>query len=184
LISMFFLGLFAAMLFQFNRAVLSSVRLQETCGEAQETTRIVIDMMTRELRLSGYSGRGARLAGLRVATSERLELQADLNGDGDTDDANEVVGYSYDAERAALLRATGNAPPQPMLDHVPAGGFVLGYRDGNNVSLSGDLDAAARARVHQVEIGLHVVYPNPNPGQTTPVIVRQHGVVELRNATP
>ncbi len=184
LVSTFFLSLFAAMLFQFNRAVLSSVRLQETCGEAQETARVAIDVMTRELRSSGYSGRGLPLVGLRIATSEHVELQADLNGDGDTDDANEVVGYAYDAERAALVRSTGNAPPQPMLDHVPDGGFLLHYRDGNNLQLPDDLDAAARARVHQVEISLRVVYPNPNPGQSAPVIVRQHGVVQLRNAAP
>jgi len=184
LVSMFFLSLFSVMLYQFNRAVLRSVRLQEMRGEAQEVARIAIDVMTRELRLSGYGGAGTPLPCLGVATPERVEVQADLNGDGDTGDANEIVTYAYDLEREALMRATGNAPPQPMVEHVPEGSFLLRYRDGSNVLLDGELDEATRARVRQIEISLQVVYPNPDPAQAAPLLVSQHGTVELRNAAP
>ena len=184
LVSTFFLTLFSVMLYQFNRAVLRSVRLQEVRGEAQEVARIAIDVMTRELRLSGYGGAGVPLPRLRAAGPERVEVQADLNGDGDTGDANEIVTYAYDLERETLMRATGTAPPQPMVEHVPEGNFLLRYRDDSNVLLEGELDEATRARVRQIEIGLRVVYPNPDPAPAAPIVVTQHATVELRNATP
>ncbi len=110
LVSMLFVVWFGAMLHQFSRAMLHSVRLQEERGWAQETVRVAVEVMTHELRLGGYSADGRPIAVLRTATADEVAIQSDLNGDGDTNDANEVISYRYDAGRQALMRATGAAP--------------------------------------------------------------------------
>ena len=139
------------------------------------------DLMARELRVAGYGGNGVVLSALRAAAPDSVEVQADLNGDGDTTDANEIVGYRYDPTKQALMRSTGGGSPQPLVDHVPAGAFTLRYRDGAGVSLTGTLDAASRAQVREVEIQLGVEFP-ADPGQHRTVLVTHSERVELRNA--
>lgn len=181
---MFFAVLFAAMLHQFNRAVLRAVRVQEELGGTQQAARVVTEMMTHELRLAGYNGAGQMLARLRIANPQEIEFQADLNGDGDTDDSNEVIGYRYDKTREAVMRSTGGGAPQPLVDHVPADGFALRYRDNAGVELVGDLSRTQRDRVRLVEINLGVTYVNPDPAQPGSRVLAYTVVAELRNHAP
>jgi hypothetical protein len=181
LVSVFFAVIFGAMLHEFNRAVFRSVQIQTLRTEAQETARIAVETMARELRAGGYSGSGTPLAPLRLASADAIEIISDLNGDGDTDDANEVIAYSYDETRQAIMRATGNAAPQPMVDHVPAGGFNLSYRDDQGELHPDAADASARARVREVEIKLSVQYYDPISAGSMPVMVNQTASARLRN---
>jgi hypothetical protein len=137
--------------------------------------------MTHELRLSGYNAAGAPLAALLAASPEEVAIQSDLDGDGDTDDANERVTYRYDATRQAVMRATGAAPPQPMLDRVPAGLFAFRYYDAHGAELSGVLDDAARALVRRIDIQFTVEYPSPDPALPAPLRLTQATRVKLRN---
>ncbi len=181
LVSTFFVGFFGLMLHEFHRTVLKSVRTQEEVAQAQLAARVAIEMMSHELRVSGYSGAGQPLVGLRVATPQRIDIQADLTGDGDTDDANEVVSYRYDSSREALMRATGGAAPQPMVERVPAGLFTLRYRDQAGGELTGDLDATARGRVRAIEITLGVVCITTDPALPTARVIVETGRIQLRN---
>ena len=181
LVSTFFAVLFAAMMQQFNRSVLRAVRGQEELGGAQQAARVVTEIMTHELRLAGFSGAGQPLARLRVASPQVIEIQADLNGDGDIDDSNEIIGYRYDETREALMRSTGSAAPQPLIDHVPAEDFTLRYRDDAGVELTGDLSPAQRDRVRLVEINLGVTYVSPDPAQPGTRVLRHTVFAELRN---
>lgn len=180
MVSSFFVVLFGLLLHEFHRGALRSVRTQEEISQAHDSARVVIEVMTHELRLAGYSAAGQSLTGLSVATPERIEIQCDLDGDGDTDDANEVIDYRYDGTREAVMRATGGGTPQPMLDRVPSGGFTLRYLDRDAIELPGDLDATARQRVRRVEISLAVTYVSPDPALSARVL-RHTANVELRN---
>ena len=171
----------ALILHEFHRAVSRSVWAQEQRSQAQQIARVAADLMARELRVAGYGGNGVALATLRVAAPDQVEVQADLNGDGDTADANEIVGYRYDPTKQALMRSTGGGSPQPLVDHVPSGAFSLLYRDEAGTPLTGTLDAAARAQVREVEIHLGVEFP-ADPTQQRTVLVTHIERVQLRNA--
>lgn len=168
------------MLHEFHRVVARSVLAQEQRSQAQQLARVTVELMARELRLGGYSDAGAPLPPLRTATPESIEAQADLNGDGDTDDANELVGYSYDATRQALMRSTSGGSPQPLVDHVPPGAFRLQYRDRAGVLLTGTLNAATLAQVRDLDISLGVEF-TPDPTQPQTILVTHRARVQLRN---
>jgi hypothetical protein len=184
MVSTFFAVLFAAMMHQFNRAVLRAVRVQEELGGVQQAARVVTEMIVHELRLAGYSGAGSPLARLRIAAPQEIEFQADLNGDGDTDDSSEIIGYRYDKVRGAVMRATGGTSPQPLLDHIAPDGFRLRYRDDNGADVAGDLSAAQRDRIRLVEITLAATYPNPDPAQPGSRVLTHTVFAELRNHSP
>ncbi|HVN85641.1 MAG TPA: hypothetical protein VMW17_12435 [Candidatus Binatia bacterium] len=181
LVTMVFALWLALMLQQFQRTISFSVQAQEQRGQAQELARIGIDLMARELRLAGYSGAGTPLLPLRIAGPTTIEVQADLNGNGAVTDSNEVVNYSYDAAKQALMRSTSGGSPQPMVDHVPAGAFQLEYHDGAGTVLAGTLTAAARAQVREVVIRLGVEFPLRYPAPHS-VVVSHTERVQLRNA--
>ncbi len=63
----------------------------------------VLEMMTRELRLAGYNPTGAAFARLTYRPTH-LHMQADLNGNGTTDEPNEDVRYTYAAGPQHIIR--------------------------------------------------------------------------------
>src|SRR5262249_14465839 len=107
LVSIVFLGLLAADTQQFSGALLRGVRVLETASEVQEAARIGVALVVHDLRGAGYDGDGSLGNGLRLADADAVEIAADLNGDGDTDDSQEVVGYRFDRDRQTLMRVMG-----------------------------------------------------------------------------
>ncbi len=175
-------ALFAAGVQQFTRTMLRGVRVLEAAAEAQETARLGVQLIAGDLRDAGFSPTGALGNGLRRAAPDAVALVRDLNGDGDSDDANEAVAYQYAADRRCLLRAPGSAPPQPLLNDVPAGGLRLTFLGSDGAPLAaGELDAAARALVRRVVVRFAVEVPNPNPADARPLRVEQQATVVLRN---
>ena len=84
-------------------------------------------------------------------------MARDLNGDGDVDDANERVTYQYAADRRCLLRAQGDAPPQPLLDDLDDDGLRLhlSRRRRRAAAGGGELDADQRARRPPRRVAAH-----------------------------
>jgi hypothetical protein len=180
LVCSFFVLLFGAMLQQFSLAMLRAVGLAEEIGHAQEAGRVTCELMIGEMRQAGYDGAGGRLVPLRVAARDRLDLQADLNGDGDLFDAHEIVSYRYDAERQALMRASGGGAPQPLLENVPPDAFEVLYYGEGGVRLGSDLTTVAeRGRVRRVDLRLAVGYRIADSPELR--VVAQTATVQLRN---
>jgi hypothetical protein len=73
------------------------------------------------------------------ATDSRLEILADLNGDGDTDDANEHIIYTFDSTNRIIRRNTGGGA-QPFAENIQAFSFI--HLDGNGTPVT--IDAAVR----------------------------------------
>ena len=88
LASILLLSILSAMSYSFARAALLSARAQEAQTEVQEVAVLGIDILSRELRMAGFSAAGQPLVGVRHAEAERVEVVMDLNGDGDTADSN------------------------------------------------------------------------------------------------
>ena len=129
--------------------MLRGVRVLEAASEAQEAARLGVQLIVADAREAGFSpSRRARPTACAAPAPERCRIARDLNGDGDVDDANERVAYQYAADRRCLLRAQGDAPPQPLLDDLDDDGLAFSYlgADGAPLAGGGELDAgSARA---------------------------------------
>lgn len=184
LISTLFVAILMAMSYSFARAALTSARIQEAKTEAQEATVMALDVLARDLRTAGFSAAGNPLTAVRAAGAEQVKVVADLNGDGDTEDANEVIGYSYNDQKHQLMRATGDASPQPFVPNVPPGGVRFAFFDAADSELSTagrTLTTAERRRIHRIDVRIRVELPNPDPGRATPLASTVSTTVCLRN---
>lgn len=76
---------------------------QDTLRALRHNALLALDVISREVRESGYNPTGARFSGLCV-TPTGLQIKADRNGDGDTDDVDEDIRYVYDAAKQHILR--------------------------------------------------------------------------------
>ena len=99
-------GLFHLFIIQPQRS-----EAQDTIRDMVQNARVALEVMTRELRMAGYNPTGANFAGVTYAPMQ-LSLRADLNGDGDTDDLDEDIRYTYDAATQQIMRVdrTGQEP--------------------------------------------------------------------------
>ena len=179
-----FLSILMAMSYSFARAALMSAQVQEAKSEAQEATVMAVDVLTRELRMAGFSAAARPLAGLLAAEAQAVEVASDLNGDGHIDDPNEDIAYRYDAQQGLLMRATGGASPQPFVRGVARDGFQLSFFDTSGVEITsgaGGLSPADRRRVHRIDVRLLVELPNPDPHATRPLSSTVSCSVALRN---
>ena len=83
----------------------------ETRAQAryQQGMRAVISMVSREIRSSGADPEDAGIVALGLADATMMQVQMDLNGDGDaTDqDPDETIFYAYDPVNGELLRNDG-----------------------------------------------------------------------------
>jgi type II secretory pathway component PulJ len=176
-----FVSWVSAMSYSFTRAALHNARAQEARRELEQAHVLAADILMRELRQAGFSAAGELLSGVRSASARHIEVAADLNGDGDVDDANERVSYRYDADKRCIMRATGGGSPQPFLRNVPEDGFRLQYadRDGQWLGTGGAVDAESRARIASIMIHLEVAGVPPDRSSLRPAQVELN--VSLRN---
>jgi hypothetical protein len=185
-VSLGLLGLLAAGLHQLTAGTYRTARVLEISGELRTAGRIAVETIEHDLRMAGFSASHRAGNGLVGAFPDRVELAFDLNGDGDSNDTNELVGYGFDEGRRTLTRKLGRSSPQPMLNDVDVDGLHFSYFDADGLTLHAGtegLDAAARRRVQVVEVGLHLQVANPVPGGA-PVRAHYDATVHLRNARP
>jgi hypothetical protein len=184
LASTLLMSILGAMAYGFARAALLSVNVVDMLGEVQEVAALTASMMAREVRLAGFSASGGAVDGLRVAASEHIEVAADLNGDGDTDDAHEVVAYRYDPASRQLQRATSGGSAPPYVTGVPPGGVQFSFYDMTGAALPttpSGLGVDDRRRVRSIDARLAVALPHPDPRMTPPLSAVATTSVCLRN---
>ncbi len=177
-----FFALFAAMVQSACTALRRGVRVLEVASEAQETTRLAVQLIVADAREAGFGQLPDRIsrAGRTV-----LGIARDLNGDGDVDDPQERVTYSCAADRGALLRAQGDAAPQPLVDGLDADGLALTFIDAHGVALdpgSAELDPDQRRRIRRIGVRVRVALPSPDPSSRAPLRVEETATATLRNA--
>ncbi len=100
---------------------------QEQIVEMQQNARAAMDIMTREIRMAGYSPTGASIVGVHHH-SDKIHIRADITGDGDNNDPNEDIKFSYDAANLRIER-DAKAGVQPFADNIQA--FTMAYFDNN-----------------------------------------------------
>ncbi len=138
------------------RAMTSHVRLHhrlEAQTVATQTLRLVLEVLSRDLRRAGFDPRRTGLQPLALASSRALALQADDDGDGLIDlRSDEIVAYEFDPATGVLRRTVGRQA-MPLAD-LAANGFALAFFDGAGAPLAttSPLDDVARARVERVRV--------------------------------
>jgi hypothetical protein len=119
-----------------------------------------VEAFTFDVRRAGFDPRGIGVEAVADATPTRLELHADLDGDGVVDAASEeVTAWACDLAGGRLSRILGSQS-LPLANDVIACGF--GYVDASGAVLAtppSGLDAATRARVRRLTLALGVRPP-------------------------
>lgn len=177
------LSILLAMSYAFARSAFTSVRVQDAKADAQEGTLMAVDLLTRELRMAGYSATGAPITGVRGADPERVEVATDFDGDGDSDETNELVAFSYNAEKRQLVRSTGGASPQPFVRNVPPGGLRFAFFDADGAEMlspAGGMSLAERRRIHRIDVVLRTESP-ADPAGASPAVSIVSTSICLRN---
>lgn len=121
-----------------------SYDVQEQVTEMVQTTRAAMDMIGREIRMAGYDPTGACFDGVPYSATQ-LQIGADLRGtkpndppDGDTDDSNENIIYSYDSKNLQIDRNTGGGR-QPFAENIQAFSFAYLDRNGSPTTITADI---------------------------------------------
>ena len=105
--------------------------------DAQQSARIALERMAKELREAGYDPTGAGLAAVVLAEPTRVAFQRDLNGNGVVDPTRERVSYLL---RGSVLRREAGAGAQPIIEGVRS--LALTYFDRAGVETTDPARAA------------------------------------------
>ena len=156
--------------------------VREDIVDMQQQARAALDLVSRELQMAGFDPRGVNrdalkgnvFFGVTFHTSE-LIIEADLNGNGVPDDANESIAFSLDPETMTLRRNTGGGR-QPVSENI--GAFSVKHFDseGKRTTRSENIrqvDLSIMARTEKAD----PQYPH-NGGYRT---ITLHSRATLRN---
>jgi len=102
-----------------------------------QTARASMDCMTREIKMAGYDPSFAGFEGIPY-NANQLTFYADLNGDGDTNDADEAIVYTYDAANLRINRDDGNGN-QTLADHIQWFSFEYLQTGGTATTTTDDI---------------------------------------------
>lgn len=129
-------------------------------SERARETAAAIDQWTRDVRIAGYDPTEADIGGLTLTASDRLELTADLDGDGAIDASSEErVGYRVAPASRSLQRVVGEQT-MPILTGVDT--FTLAYLDADGAPLDPD-DPATAAATRLVTVAVTTTTPGGRP---------------------
>ena len=124
-------------------------------AEAEDVLTLGLEAFTLDVRRAGFDPRGAGLPAVAEATTSRLALQADLDGDGLVDTTSEEsTTIACDVPGGRLSRIVGSQS-LPLANGVV--GCALEYADAAGAVMpipAGGLDAAARARVRRATLAV------------------------------
>ena len=129
---------------------------QEQIGEMQQIARTAMDSMAREITMAGYDPNQTTPAnaGITAASATSLSFTSDLNGNGDTADANESVTYAFDGANYRITRNTGGGA-QPFAENIQ--GLTFTYYDA-----AGAVTATA-ADIRRIQISITARTGKPDP---------------------
>jgi hypothetical protein len=166
-----------------SRALVFSHKTLEASATAREEAGLAVEAIGRDVRNAGFDAANT-LSPIAAAARESLELVADFNGDGDSEDANERVRYAYRADRRQVTRASGRGSAQPFADDVPVDGLRFTFWDESDREIaggSGSIDEVDLTRIRCVGLRLQIELPNPDPRAHTPIRAEASTFIALRN---
>ncbi len=192
LVAMSVAGIFCMALYGFYSLHTGVLKAQEVRINIQESSRLALDFIVRELRFAGArpvrDGPCDGFERLLVAEEQTVTMQYDFRGntsgappDGCPDDPSELITYTYESAGQVIKRATGGGAPQPFISDVPPEGFLLQYFDRDGNEISPPLDGLERAAVHSIVVTVQTNRPHPHPRVTEPITSELSSLVFLPN---
>lgn len=178
-----------ATLYGFFREQLFNLLAQETKTATLEDARGALDIMVRELRNAGSWGSGTAPSGCSrvvAATANSIQIQADLDGNGDCSSATgENVTYDLASSTSTtcpgsniIRRNTGCLVPNVV---IPTGSSLFTYFDSSNNQLAASPSVGSIKRV-RITFAVQVTNPNPSARTANPNITSTlSSSVEFRN---
>lgn len=143
------LGLVMAGLLGVLQSGTASYRWGAARIEAQQSARVALERMAKELRSAGYDPKSAGFEAIAIAEPARVVLQTDLDDDGVIDPTSERVTFLLRPGETILRRDAGGGA-QPIVNGVKR--FALSYFDARGAPTT---DPAAVALIGvEIEIGL------------------------------
>jgi prepilin-type N-terminal cleavage/methylation domain-containing protein len=143
----------AAALTALLRAGVAAGTRAGTGAETAIEAAAAVDQLVRDVRVAGYDPTGAGIAAFSLVAADRIEIQADLDGNGTIEaGSDERIGWRVATSSRSLQRVLG-AQTLPILADVAAAGFRLAYLDAAGTRLDPAAAATADA-TRMVEIDL------------------------------
>lgn len=133
-----------------------SYNVQSAVTEMVQTSRAAMDLMTREIRMAGYDPSDTALSGLTVSTNT-IQVLADLDGDGDTSDADESITYRYDPSSLEIDRDT-DGQSHVLAENIESFSFTCYADDGTETTTASE--------IRQVQLSLTARTSRPDPDFT------------------
>ncbi len=128
---------------------------QEQINGMQQAARAAMDMITREVRMAGYNTNTTLTFDGVTYNTTQIRVQANLDGDADTGDANEDIIYAYDAVNDVITRATGGNT-DTLVENIDVFTFQYLNETGGATTTSGDI------RQMQITITARTARSDPN----------------------
>lgn len=133
--------------------------------EAQQSVRVALERIVKELREAGYDPTAAGIAPIVAAAPDRVTFQRDLNGNGVVDPTRERVTFLLRPGESVLRRDAGGGA-QPIIEGVRR--FALTYFDRAGAPTTDP------ARVTRVRVSLEVGLRGGGSVMETEASVRNH----------
>jgi len=105
--------------------------VQAQVAEMHQSARAALDMISRDVAGAGYDPTNYGLEAVPVAQAHKVQLRADLNGDGDTDDDFEDVTYEL---AGTVINRTSGGSTVAFAENVAALNFLYYDADGNTTT--------------------------------------------------
>jgi len=128
---------------------------QEQINGMQQAARAAMDIITREVRMGGYNTNGGLTFDGIIYDTNQIRVQANLNDDGDTGDANEDIIYAYDTVDDVITRETGGNT-ETLVEDIDV--FTFQYLDESGTATT----TSANIRQLQITITSRTAKSDPN----------------------
>jgi len=128
---------------------------QEQINGMQQAARAAMDIITREVRMGGYNTNATlTFDGITYDTTQ-IRVQANLDGDADTGDADEDIIYAYDPVDDVITRETGGST-ETLVENIEVFTFQYLNEIGGAATTSGEI------RQIQITITSRTAKSDPN----------------------
>lgn len=128
---------------------------QEQINGMQQAARAAMDIITREVRMAGYNTNGGLTFDGIIYDTTQIRVQANLDGDADTGDADEDIIYAYDTVDDVIERTTGGNT-ETLVEDIDV--FTFQYLDESGTATT----TSANIRQIQITITARTAKSDPN----------------------
>jgi type IV pilus assembly protein PilW len=163
LVSLAVLGLLLGGVVSVLRVGLSSYLWGAARVQAQQSARVALERMAKELREAGYDPAGIGIQPVLIAEPTLVLFQRDLNSNGVIDPTQEQVTFRL---VGTVLRRNAGGGFQPIIEDVKS--LVLTYFDRTGALATGPAEVAS------IRIDIEVGLTGPAATMSTQVTLRNY----------